>query len=255
MREFKSWRDFGIFENATKYQSRYIHSPEVKAFLDTVLQTAEKQIEHLSKDRILWRTRLDHNWEPISEEGEFLGNIPSPLLPEQMKPLKDKAREGRANPKGIPYLYLATDCDTAIAEVRPWIGSYISVGQFKMTRELRLVNCTNEHQGSMLYLNEPSAEEREKCVWADIDRAFARPVSPCDDIADYVPTQIIAELFKANNFDGIAYRSSLGKGHNVALFNLDAAKLINPLYLFQVDKINVESHEVMNLFYPRKEMI
>jgi hypothetical protein len=120
-----------------------------------------------------------------------------------------------------------------------------------MTRELRLVNCTTKQKGSMLYFKEPSAKKRKECVWADIDRAFARPVSPKDDIADYVPTQIIAELFKAIKFDGIAYRSSLGDGHNIALFNLDAAELLN-CSLFQVDSIKIESREAANPYFVQK---
>ena len=74
---------------------------------------------------------------------------------------------------------------------------------------------------------EPSPERREKSVWDDIDRAFAKPVERNDDLADYAPTQIIAELFKAEGFDGIAYRSALGTGYNVALFDIDTAKLKN----------------------------
>lgn len=54
-----------------------------------------------------------------------------------MKPLRDKASEGRANPKGIPYLYLATTKEAPMSEVRPWIGSDISVGQFKLISQLQ----------------------------------------------------------------------------------------------------------------------
>ena len=163
-----------------------------------------------------------------------------------MKPLIGRATEGRVNPKGIPYLYLATDRDTALAEVRPWIGSFISIGQFKTLRELRIVNCTTDRKGFHISLEgEPSPQAREEAVWAHIDRAFATPVSPSDDVADYVPTQIIAERFKANKFDGVAYRSSLGGGHNIALFDLDAAELIKP-FLFQVKKITFDFEEVAN---------
>ncbi|WP_424666568.1 hypothetical protein [Candidatus Binatus sp.] len=45
-----------------------------------------------------------------------------------------------------------------------------------------------------------------------------------DDSADYAPTQIMAELFKTKGFDGVGYRRSLGPGHNVALFDITAAK-------------------------------
>ena len=121
---------------------------------------------------------------------------------ERMKPLKDRAVEGRANPKGIPYLYLATNRETALAEVRPWIGSLISVGAFEILRELRIVNCSSDDH-NIIYREEPPPEEREKAVWVSIDRAFSRPVDPSDDVAAYVPTQILAELFKAEGYDGI----------------------------------------------------
>jgi hypothetical protein len=76
--------------------------------------------------------------------------------------------------------------------------------------------------------SEPGREQRESAMWSDIDRAFSEPVIPSDREADYVPTQIIAELFKANGFDGIAYRSTFGeKGFNVALFDLATAEAIN----------------------------
>jgi hypothetical protein len=250
MLEFKSWRDFWKFEQATKKQARYIHDPEVEAFLDTILQTTEKRVEVLAEEQILWRAQLGSNWEPIYEEDEYIDDRPTPHPPKKMKPLSGRANEGRANPKGIPYLYLATNRDTALAEVRPWIGSYISVGQFKTLRELRLVNCITNQNGFLFYPKEPSAEKREESVWTDIDRAFARPVSPSDDIADYVPTQIIAELFKAKNFDGVVYRSSLGEGHNVALFDLDVAKLVS-CFLFQVESISFEFQESANPYIVR----
>ncbi len=71
-----------------------------------------------------------------------------------MKPLRDRTREGRANPKGIPYLYLATHEDVAMAEVRPWIGSNISLGRFLTTRDLCLVDCSRSGMRDVLkYLN------------------------------------------------------------------------------------------------------
>lgn len=251
MPEFKSWRGFRQFEQTTKNKTRFVHAPEVEEFLDTVLQTSEKRVELLAKEKILWRAQIGCDWEPIYEQGEYIDDNPAPHPPSRMKPLRNRASEGRANPKGIPYFYLSTNRDTALAEVRPWIGSFISVGQFKTLRELRLVNCTTDKQGFIYYLKEPSAEEREESVWADIDREFARPISPSDDVADYVPTQIIAELFKANNFDGIAYRSSLGDGHNVALFDLDTAELVR-CFLFQAKSIRFEFQESANPYIIRK---
>jgi RES domain-containing protein len=153
--------------------------------------------------------------------------VPHPYPPERMKPLRDRAFEGRANPKGIPCLYVATHEETAVGEVRPWVGVRVSVAQLETTRELRLINCTTDDQRMMIYEKEPDATERERAVWRDIDRAFSRPAAAGDDVASYVPTQIMAEVFRDDGFDGVAYRSSLGPGHNIALFDLDAANVLN----------------------------
>ena len=214
------------------------------------METGKSRVEEVKEGNVLWRSQLGHDWEePHNEGGQYVGPIPSPLFHKKMKPPKDSACEGRANPKGIPYLYLSTYMDTSMAEVRPWIASYISVGKFKLLKDVKLINCTIENKRRrMVWLKEPSPEEREISVWNDMDQAFSRPVTPNDSIADYVPTQIIAELFKNNGFDGIAYRSSLGKGHNIVLFDLNAAGLIE-CTLHQAEKISFRFSQVSNPYF------
>ena len=85
-----------------------------------------------------------------------------------MKPLSN-CREGRLNPKNIPCLYLATDPDTAMREVRPWIGAIGTLAAFSVVRELDLVICAEKISTSVplqwLTGVEPSPEERERHVW------------------------------------------------------------------------------------------
>lgn len=251
MTEFKSWRSYWDFEHATKQRTRYVRDPETEAFLQAVRHTGEKRVQIIPADGFLWRAQLGCVWETVRENNEHLYDIPAPYAEQRMKPLVGQVTEGRANPKGIPYLYLASERDTALAEVQPWMGSLISVGQFKTRHQLRIVNCTKDREGFNVYLEgEPPPEAREEAVWAHIDRAFAAPVSRSDDVADYVPTQIIAELFKASGFDGIAYRSSLGGGRNIALFDLDAGELIN-CFLFEVKKITFDFAEAANPYFLR----
>ena len=88
-----------------------------------------------------------------------------------------------------------------------------------------------------LYLKEEhKPHEKETKVWEDIDKAFSKPVSPNDEVADYVPTQIIAELFKNNGYDGIAYKSAFGAGSNIVLFDLESANLVS-CALYEVKNI------------------
>lgn len=251
MAEFKSWRSYWNFEWSVKQRTRYVHDNEVKEFLGALLYTCRSRIEIIPKASVLWRAQLGHAMEPLYQDGEYIDDIPAPYQPERMKPLKGRATEGRANPKGIPYLYLSTNRETALSEVRPWIDSLISVAQFRTKGELRIVNCTTDNTRNLIYLKEPPPKDREQSVLNHIDKAFAKPVNPSDDIADYVPTQIIAELFKSEGFDGIAYRSSLGDGHNIALFDLDVAELIN-CFLFEVKSVKFNFDEAANPYFVRK---
>ena len=146
-----------------------------------------------------------------------------------MRPLADSALEGRANPKGIPCLYVATDKETAMSEVRPWLGGIISIGQFKVVRDLKVLDFSVEHgsnHNSGLYFREPTNEEILNAVWRDIDNAFSEPTQASDSKSDYAPTQIISEYIKSQGYDGIAYKSSLAEGHNLALFDLESAEVV-----------------------------
>ena len=108
-----------------------------------------------------------------------------------------------------------------------------------------LINCANHHKGFVLYFEEPDTEKKEQAVWSEIDKAFSEPVTPNDRVADYVPTQILAEFFKTNGFDGIFYKSSLGEGNNVVLFDIESAILVN-CNLFESKKISFDFHQAAN---------
>jgi hypothetical protein len=241
MEEFKSWRSYWYFEDAVKRQARYIRDSEAEAFLNAVAETATKRAQAIPAQSSLWRAQCGNDWR---QGDEYMPNEELPYTPERMKPCQDRASEGRANPKGIPYLYLATCRQTALAEMRAGKGSLISVGLFKARRDLRIVNCMTDDKTYIYLDHEPPAGERERSVWTAIDKAFATPLTPSDDVAEYVPTQILAELFKIHGFDGVAYRSSLGPGHNIALFDLEAAELIDRCSLFKVKDVCYEFESV-----------
>jgi len=138
------------------------------------------------------------------------------------------AREGRVNPKGIPCLDLADDAETAMAEVRPWLWSYVSLAQFRMKSDALIIDCSFDDDRRNTRSSEQSDDpaERERAVWSDISEAFSAPVTINDSDTDYVPTQILTELFRGAGCEGVAYRSRLGKGRNIALFRTDAAEFV-----------------------------
>jgi hypothetical protein len=118
-----------------------------------------------------------------------------------------------------------------MAEVRPWVGSYVSIANF-----------TSSTSGSPLHLEESEPEKQRESVWAHIDSAFSEPVTESDQTADYVSTQILSKTFKHAGYDGLIYKSNLGTGYKVALFDIDAAKLIG-CALYRAKAVSFEFKE------------
>ena len=236
MREFKTGREYGDFARSVTHQARYIFEPHVEAFIQTVIATAASRVIEMPEGTLLFRAQIGNTWrrqrvDPGDPDGDYV-ELPHPYEPERMKPPKGMAREGRVNPKGIPCLYLADERNTAMAETRPWLGSYISLGEFQTVKASRVVNLPKPelalavHVASLFGGTPPDVESCERAVWGEISYAFSEPVSASDDKADYVATQILSETFRSMGCDGIRYKSRLGQGHSVALFDLESAELV-----------------------------
>jgi hypothetical protein len=237
---FKSADSFRDFDRAVRREFRYVRTPQQEEFLRTLAATSHSRSRLMRAGFLLWRAQLGHDWREDGQ-GEVSVEVHAAYPPVRMKPLAEKASDGRANPKGVPCLYLATQKETAVLEVRPLIGSYVSVAQFKVLKDLHLVDCSAKEMGNLerFFKADWSPEDTEKQVWTDISRAFSEPVERGDDSLDYIPTQIITETFKLAGFDGIAYKSSYGEnGFNVALFDVEAADVISSS-LYRIDNVFV----------------
>jgi hypothetical protein len=206
MAHFKSAESYGLFSREVRMERRYARTAEAEEFLRSVAITCRSRIKEIPQGFILWRAQLGSDWDTL-EDTRLLVAVPHP--PNRMKPLRHCAIEGRANPKGIPCLYLSTTAKAAMSEVRPWVGSEISVGRFTTTRPLTVVDCSVLHgQYFKLRFDRPIGkgmpdEKIDDVVWAEIDRAFSEPVTKNDDTDAYAPTQTLAELFRHEGYDGI----------------------------------------------------
>ena len=254
MSEFKSWRSYRNFANRVRRKTLFIRTPADDDFLREILRTSARRIIDVSAGARLWRAQLGHDWKPHCQGDQYVTDIPAPHLPARMKPLPGRATEGRANPKGIPVLYLSTHRKTAMSEVRPWLGSLVSCALFTTTRDLKIVDFSVHHDsGFVIYFREPDASKREEAIWQEIDRAFSEPTTASDDVADYVPTQVIAELFRNEGHDGIAYKSAFGKeGCNVVLFDPDDAELTS-CTLFEARSLKFGFEQSGNPYRVEKE--
>ncbi len=261
--EFNSWESYQKFASSVKHRRRYVYSEEVRAFLETVLVTNRDRDVRIPKGTIFYRAQRGIEYRSqTDEDGIEIGEYPVGFGKERMKPRKDKSLEGRINPVGITVLYLATTVQTAISEIRPWVDAAVSVAQFKTLKDVKAIDLSRGHGkfsieeviDDLLNGKQPDADTKEKAVWVDIDSAFSRPVTLSDGPTDYVPTQVLAELFSDVGYDAVVYKSHFGDdGYNIGLFNVADAEAIN-CAPYRVAEIEVKFEEAGNRWYSIKHL-
>jgi len=153
------------------------------------------------------------------------------LKPKDMGcPEKSKASAGRANPLGIPYMYLCKDEETTYYEVRSVFLDKLSIGRFRILRDLKIVDFNSK---SSLFLSFVDASSlagtvAQKKILGAISHDLSKPLRRYDTELEYIPTQLVCEYCKRNNADGICFGSSLHDGGvNYVLFNPGDAKCIS----------------------------
>src|SRR6202790_3564737 len=174
---FKSPDSYRDFDRSVRREFRYARTAQQDDFLKAVVATSHSRIRMMKTGNLLWRAQLGHGWREERQDDETF-EVHAAYHSDRMKPLPDKASDGRANPKGIACLYLATRKETAVLELRPLIGSYVSVAQFKVFRALRLIDCSDPEIGNLMRIFKKGwiDEDTDKQVWSDINRAFSEPV-------------------------------------------------------------------------------
>lgn len=209
------------------YKNRY--------FLDETLDTdrLKELLDHLLADGMpecWYRARI------------LIGDTPYPI--EQMgAPPKHLATYGRANPTGIPYLYLGSHPETAVSEVRPHTGEVACVADFLISAPLKAVDLRNPRKlVSPFVLGDASAIGQLRADIPFLERLgeeLTRPVLPRSAGIDYIPSQYLCEFIKKSGYDGVVYRSSVSMGINLALFDPDKA-IARAVSLFNISRVSVE---------------
>ena len=135
----------------------------------------------------------------------------------------EKASNSRMNPPGIPYLYLASDESTCIAEVRPEAGQQVWLGMFRTSVALRIVDLTVIPAATLKSIFDPSYDDSRPWVghfMQEFSNEISKPVSRDDAPLSYIPTQVLAEFIRHCGYHGLCFNSSLTRrGMNYVLFD------------------------------------
>ena len=122
---------------------------------------------------------------------------------------------GRVNRPGVSYLYLASNLVTAAAEIRPHPGELVSVGCFDISTDLKVVDLRT-HDLRKLWRSDEELEILELII--AMEKMFSMAAPPSNR-GPYTATQFLGELFRRLGFDGVMFRSTVGDGDNLVVFN------------------------------------
>lgn len=157
------------------------------------------------------------------------------------------ATAGRANPIGIPYLYLSDNEETVLYEIRASFLDEVSIGVFsKDDKILNDVTISDFTESTSLYApNEVNKRIKSTLLKKYISRDLSKPMRRYDSELDYIPTQFICEFIKVfTNVQGIKFRSSLHNvGNNLVIFNQEIMKC-SGVKKVKISKVKIKSSEL-----------
>jgi hypothetical protein len=159
------------------------------------------------------------------------------------EPPKRLASHGRANPAGIPYLYLGSRPETAASEVRPHTGEVACVADFIIHDPLRAVDLRRPRElvspFGLTDANDIGKLRADIPLLERLGEELTRPVLPSGAAIDYIPSQYLCEFIKKCGYDGVVYRSSVSEGINLALF--DPSKAVGgTVTLYNIKRVSVD---------------
>lgn len=191
------------------------------------------QYELKSTDK-LFRARVHHQ-----------SDLPAYLPDKMMCPEPQKVRGGRANPLGIPYLYLSDNQDTVLYEVRASFLDELSIGAFHLKEEYGSVKIVDFTEHTSLFQPTMVNETIKARLLRDkISQDLSKPMRRYDTEIEYIPTQFICEFIKVyTGASGIRFQSSLHpSGKNVVMFEQNLMVCFEVL-LKKVTSLKLDAHD------------
>ena len=225
-----SWDNF---EESVKYRNRFFSNVLNKKIFEIFCGYLTREVE---KNQLLYRARVS------TVNRTFSYN-------EIYAPEKGTSNDGRLNAKGEWCLYLSSELDTCIHEVRAVAHDYVCVGKFKLKEKIQIVDFS-------------LIESRISPFFDDFDinlylininfllkirSLFSKVVRTNSDGLDYVTTQFLADCIKSMKesenpdskykFAGISYPSTVSSLE----FELD-----RPTVLYEITDVSYTKNEVQD---------
>jgi RES domain len=227
---FQRIREFAWLQLAIPDELRQ----ELEAMLSDLFPNMEESID---SDRVFFRVRRNSHEQSNT-----------PIESSDMGAPNKRSSLGRMNLAGDSILYTASDCETSIAEVRPEVGDYLTIAEFKpkLDRKLKIANFLQYPSPTKARDEDEFSKTIHQMTKAfrfskkGLSRQFHH-----DDPGRYLDTIYIAQVLKEKGFDGIAYRSSLNTGGiNYAFFSEENLECATQTRVKKIESISIGSSDV-----------
>ena len=225
-----SWSEFS---ESIKYGNRY-HSGLFNS--DAFASYLSYLAKWCMKGDYLFRARICSNPDGFPKE-------------EMGIPPVEKRTAGRINPEGVGVLYLSSDKQTALNEVRASANDYITVGKFKLLSNLKIVDFSKMAEFSPFIETIDLAQYAvNRRIFFEISKEIAKPLRRSDSSLEYLPTQYISEFIKSQKYSGVMFVSTMNiGGYNLVIYD-------NEFLDNQIECIDVEVVEVQQLKYETRSI-
>ena len=182
--------------------------------------------------------------------GRVIDSHSIPSASEMSAPPPEKAVAGRANPVGIPYLYLSYALETCVYETRVANHTRVAIGTFHVARDLKVLNLADIEAPDFFSVDEIDLVDEQiarvsfRRYLTALSYELRKPVRSSDQPTDYIPTQYLCELAKSLGLDGVLYSSSLDPtGRNVVLFDVTAAECDSDFQVIEITSLEAKWRE------------
>jgi hypothetical protein len=187
------------------------------------------------KDKIFYRARIHSSDNQNPYPNDKMGSPP-----------KKDTTNGRANPDGIPFLYLSEEYKTTLYETRVTYLDDVSIGSFKLidNKELVLVDF-NSYDSPFLHMGNINENAKSRLLKEKISFDLSKPIRRYDSQLEYLPTQFICEFIRyITGAGGIIFNSSLHKGGvNYVIFDNEKLECID-VEKYQVTSVEIEGKKM-----------
>lgn len=154
-------------------------------------------------------------------------------------PPADAAQAGRAQIAGVSMFYIADTPETAIAEVKPDVGEFITVAKFRIKAgtELKVLDLTRISEEIMIHWN-----ARFDLLELSL-KAFPAQANPANPKKYYAHNYFVQKV-QDLGYDGIGYKSAVTtNGRCFAFFNSNHFRCTQT-QLHQVRSVSISSERV-----------